>query len=424
MTPEAFYHALFNEWQAYFVILIFVFLLYFVLLKNRIESIFDPLFLGFLFSAFGAADVYFLFAFDLIRPYYFFSYCATQTAFLIGFLLFPPISPQYAKCGVALPNRSSVVLLYVISALCFIILQIFSYWKRGIPIFLDSRLENYYNQGIIGSFLNKALEPIGLITSVLSLHFLVAGRGGAKLFSKFVLVFVIVFAILTGSKSNFYGLITVAFTYYLFSRRFLPPEPIKKLKVLFHRLGVMAVIVAILIVVFKLNNSNPLVYLGLRLIQSGDSYFYAYGNDAINQLTKANFVVALFPGFAKLLGFIGNENVPSLGTELFRIVNKYAALDGPNARHNVFGLAYLGPYWSVAYSFVLGTILGFARSGLYRWLPMTPLGAVVYVVIFISVSGIETDANMAFSNLVGVFSIGVFLFMLSLLLSTVSRVTK
>lgn len=413
MTPVEFFATLLLHYDKYLLILLFVCLLYAIILKKRVYSLFDPLFLAFLVSAFGIADVVFLYDLKLIRSYYFISFIATQSAFLIGFFMFKPLRipdvPEI-KCPTQI---DSLKILFILSSFLYISAQIYSYWQKGLPLLAESRLSIFYDQGFIGSMLNKIIAPSRIIAATLSIHFLITAKRHFRYFSYLILSICILFSIPAGAKSNFLDLIFILFAYALFANKYLPHNKLAIVNKLLVYVFIFSVIFAFIIILYYHHLSNPLYYMILRLVQSGDTYFYAYPNDVISQVTKANIIVALFPGFAKFFGVINPNNTPSLGIELFRIVNDVNALDGPNARHNVFGLAYLGPYWSVLYSFILGTILGFVRSGLFRLLPATALSAVIYVVLFITLYSIETDANMAFGNLVGVLFFGIIMLIAS-----------
>ena len=417
MTPFEFFTALFSHYDKYLLILSFVCLLYAIILRKRVYSIFDPLFLAFLASAIGIADVVFLYELKLIRSYYFISFIATQAAFLIGFFMFRPLRiPDVAeiKCHTQI---DSLKILFILSSFLYISAQIYSYWQKGLPLLAESRLSIFYDQGFIGSMLNKIITPSRIIAAALSIHFLITAKRHFKYFSYLILFICILFSLPAGAKSNFLDLIFILFTYTLFANKYLPHNKLVIVNKLIVYVFIFSVIFAFIIILFYHHVSNPLYYLVLRLVQCGDTYFYAYPNDVINQVTKSNIIVALFPGFAKFFGAITPNNTPSLGIELFRLVNDSTALDGPNARHNVFGLAYLGPYWSVLYSFILGTILGFVRSGLFRLLPATALSSVIYVVLFITLYSLETDANMAVGNLVGVLFFGIIMFIASEVIS-------
>jgi hypothetical protein len=417
MTPFEFYTALFSHYDKYLLILSFVCLLYAIILRNRVYSIFDPLFLAFLASAFGIADVVFLYDLKLIRSYYFISFIATQAAFLTGFFMFRPLKIPHVTKIECRTQVDSLKILFILSSFLYISAQIYSYWQKGLPILAESRLMEFYDQDFIGSILNKIITPSRIIAAALGVHFAITANRHFKYFSYLILIIFITLSLFSGAKSNYLDLIFIMFTYTLFARKYLPLNKLTGVKILLWFMSILSVIGAIIITILYYHASNPLQYLVLRLVQTGDTYFYAYPNDVIEQVTKSNIIVALFPGFAKFFGIISPNNIPSLGLELFRLVNDSTALEGPNARHNVFGLAYLGPYWSVLYSFILGTILGFVRSGLFRLLPATALSSVIYVVLFITLYGLETDANMAFGHLVGVLFFGLILIIASEVIS-------
>jgi hypothetical protein len=89
---------------------------------------------------------------------------------------------------------------------------------------------------------------------------------------------------------------------------------------------------------------------------------------------------------------VEREALPvNLGLQAFWFHYDTDLLSGPNARHNVFGLHYFGPVLSVAFSFVLGWLLGIARNSAYRRLPATPMGMVTYMLVVSCAIFIEQD---------------------------------
>jgi hypothetical protein len=323
-------------------------------------------------------------------------------AFLFGFAIYKPLKIDYvAKVDYNYEQHGRLKIFFILSSILYIIAQISSYWQNGIPLLQESRLLFFYEQGLIGGTLNKIIIPTRIIVIILTIHYLLTGKKNFRYFSYLMIIFCIISSILSGAKSSFIDLLFIAFCYRLFASKYLPYDKAKTLNVTLIYIAILLSLSTLLMTALLNPDFNPLIYLAMRMIQSGDTYFYAYPNDVIEYVTQSNIIVALFPGLSKAFDIINSDNIPMLGIELYRKVNLSIAIEGPNARHNVFGLAYLGPYWSVLYSFILGNILGFVRSGLFRLLPGTPFYAVIYVGLFILIYGIESDANMALGNLIG-----------------------
>lgn len=422
MLPNEFFYYVYAEKLYYFGIWFSVAIIYYIVIYKRyITSIIDPLFIAFFFSIFGTTDVIFLFANELIRENYFLSFVATQVAFIFGFVLYKPIyiqkintiSQQYVMVPKGFPLKT---LLYI-SLILLLVTQIYFYILHGIPMFMESRISFLYTNSVLTKILNKFLPVVQIIVCYIALYNIIFVKKISKvivLVSYFALLFIFITLILTGARSTILLILLVAYSFYLYMYRYSSEYHIKIVYKFAIKIFIVAVILLFIISILKYGGLNFIIY---RLIHTGDTFFYAYPNDVIETLRSSNIFVALFPGFSNIFFGADIENIPSLGIELFQTVTGIERIDGPNARHNVFGLVHLGPYFSVLYSFLLGNLLGISRSWLYYKLPPTVFGGLVYTMVFACILGIETDAGMSFGKLVGMFVVGGGLIFFSFLLN-------
>lgn len=410
MTPSSFFYLVFLHPWTYSICLLIISALYFLLFRKKILSLFDPIFLAFLGSALSGAAVIFLYAISEISIGYYYSYLATQIAFLIGFLLLSNARPKSSAMAMTahVPVSFQFKIISYLSFFLCVLVYILFYYKNGIPLLAESRIAFYYDAGIVSSLINKFIFPLFVCSLACSFVMLFHGVSYEKVFFLFVVFVLAIFAVLSGAKSSLYQLVAVLYLYHIFSERFDGYRNYLKRKKVLVFVFIVSVGAAFLLISIKIQHNNAFTYLLLRLVQSGDTFFYAYPNSVLDSMPSGNIFSALFPGFSKYFG-VPHEGL-GLGVELFQEVNKVDSIDGPNARHNVFGLLHLGWLGSVFYSFFLGLILSFSRFSLYKLLPANYIGSIVFVVILMSVVGIESDANMAFSKLLGsLFVLGLLL---------------
>ena len=155
------------------------------------------------------------------------------------------------------------------------------------------------------------------------------------------------------------------------------------------------------------NTLNPILALSLRFIHSGDVYWYAYPNHVYLLVNGERWFTALFTDTLGLLRVIDWEQLPeAIGITLKNIHHPSDILQGPNARHNVFGLVYFGFYGSILFSFILGALLGFIRNILPYLLSNNFFGGGLFTYLMCRGAAIDTDPMLTityFNNLIFIF---------------------
>lgn len=396
-----------------------------LLLRRHIYSLFDPLLFYAILSAMGGSVVLYLYWFDLISDDYFLSYLFTQAAFLTGFLLRPPPSPRLAATVPARQLYSGPLrALYPMSVALFVGSQLLVYSVTGIPLFLESRLEAFSGGGGYGLF-SRVIFVTSNIAIVVAVYRLLLLRRGrlSRLFDWLVVAFCGLVAMLSGSKG---ALLALAFSVSLslyFVRRFYPVHELERRaeRVLFL---VVALSFPVAVAAISLQTgidqfAEVATALVTRFLQSGEIYFMVYPDDILARLPDGNGLLALFYSPLGGLRLVDRDSLPvNLGLQAFNYHYTLDVISGPNARHNVFGLKYFGPVFSVVFSFLLGLLLSFTRSSLYKRLPATPMGMVGYVLVVSCAVFIEQDVSgQAFEYAFSVVLILPLLYGLSCMLS-------
>lgn len=397
-------------------------LVYIILFRKYIYSIFDPLLFFTILSAFGGSTVLYLYHFDLISPFYFWSYITTQIAFVAGFRLVNPPPPVFPSKKIELAKYSGTIqILYPLAVLSFVVAQLYVYAIAGVPILLESRLEVFSSGGGFG-----ALSRIIFVTSNLSLatatyRLIFLQKSLLRFIDYAVVIFSIGVAILSGSKGALLGVVfTMSLTLFYCRLFYGGIDAELKLRSYFIFIIILAVPVALMTINLQSGIDNLLELLsvvGMRFFNTGDIFYMLYPMDVIDHLPRENGFVALFYSPLGSLRIIPRELLPiNLGLQAFWYHYDTTLLSGPNARHNVFGLFYFGPIFSILFSLILGFLYSLARNICYRRLPRTVIGMNVYVLIGSCAIFIEQDiAGQAIEYFFSVLLIFPFLYVSSLL---------
>lgn len=399
MTYVAFLEQIAEAPLAYSLILLFMLLFYFLVLRKQIYSVFDPLALATLFTAFGAADVVFLWWRDLIEPRFLVEFVSTEGAFLVGFLLFRPISQDERKVSRAnvLDDRF-ISALYVVSSVTFIVVQLITYAVRGIPLLSASRLEFNATANGLGA-LERVLNVSWFVTCYLLVYrtfYQMRIKQWPRVWDVGIAVCLAISALLSGSKSAILPAVFALFYFKFFhggklagSRAELTLRRLQKSIVIAGVAGAMGVIM----VQISSGAIGAAVYaLYERFASAGDVYFMAYPGGVIDSLPGNAGFLAVFGSLLSMFRLLPPTALPeNLGFRLYRAIYGFDAFVGPNPRHNVFGVVYFGAIGAVLYSFALGLIVGFVRNRMARFIRPGMAWEPIYVFLAISTVWATTD---------------------------------
>jgi oligosaccharide repeat unit polymerase len=427
MGDIQFYTLFIEHWNLYIYSFILCFIIYYFTFRNCYISLLDIFNFNLLYSFLGASVVFFLYFTGQIRSYYFFSYCFTQIAFTIGFFIFKPFSKYEIKVTFRKEIKIKdeylfLQILFLVTSLSHIMCQLYVYILSGIPLFLDSYLETFTSGGGIGTF-SRIITASTIISWYLLIHFFLNKKSkNLKFYLWFYFFTSLIFFTLSGSKGTFLITGLILFLYTLINSRY--NLTIKKLSSNIEKfslkLFIFIFITGIFIIIFKDNNGiNPFLKLGIRLIHSGDAYFYGYPNDIIKELPQGNSFNALFSDLLGMFRIVDWKELPlPFGMTLFGYHNPLIdVVAGANARHNIYGLYYFGYIGAIIFSFILGIILSFSRNYLYRHLTCNTLFGLFYTMLYLSTITFESDINLGLfmlnSYILGfilVFIIAIFIF--------------
>lgn len=409
MSNLEFYEFILNNWQIFICSLLICLLIYYLTYKRVFLSLLDPLNFSLLNSVLGATVVFFLFFIGQINSYYFLSYCFTQIAFTLGFFVFKPININEIKHRfrheIKLKDELKFLqIVFVVSSLIHLGCQFSVYLTRGIPLFMDAYLETYNVGGGFG-ILSRIITTSTVVSWYLLIHFLMNEKGKKmKVYLWTYMIISLLFFSVNGSKGTFLNIGLTLFLYTLINSRYSLNLQNLRSKIEKMSIKLFAVVCVMIIVILSIKSSeglNPFVALGIRLIHSGDAYFYGYPNDVLTKIELGNGFYALFSDFLGMTRLISWDQLPQpIGMTLLRY--NHPGIDvvaGANARHNIFGLFYFGYLGSIIFSFSIGLLLSFSRNFLYRYLPCNVFYGLFYTLIYFCSINLESDVVLALFGL-------------------------
>lgn len=395
----------------YLIILAVSIVIYALIYRKLYLSILDPIMFAVLFSVFGFSVVWFLYFTHSIYVKYLISYLLTQIAFWGGLFTFKSLGKrqilkQYKTVYVEEQYLFEKIFFIVTSGL-YMLLQLVSYKLIGIPLLLGTHIDLYSGSGGLG-IIGRILDVLKPCSIFMLIYFLFNKSKSLFIYAYkyFFLLMVIVFFALSGSKGEFMSLGFLIFLFLLlngadFKKYFLR---IRRLELLLLAGGV--IVAFLTIIVQSADGENSIGVFLFRLVASGDTYYFAYPNGNIEHVNNASPFLALFGDIFSTVRIIPRENQPViLGVQLFRMFSDLDITAGPNARHNVFGYVYFGFWGSIVFSYLIGFVLSITRNKLFFNLRKNIFGQLLFVFLYLNLSGVETDPVMAVSNLENVLLI-------------------
>lgn len=410
-------------------------LINFWIFRKYIYSIFDPFTFTLIMSSIAYSVVFFLYHLNLISNYYFFSFIITQTAFFIGFFVFKPINKKkiYRKFQAKkLYFGTTAKYLYLLSALLWIVSQGIVYYSKGIPLLMESRLETYTGGTGFGIF-NRIISITSTIALSIAIFRIFYYQFNSSILSRwtdyFIVLFSIIVALLSGSKSELMNLIFIMFFVMFYNykteegqKTFYAKKQLQKKQWHFFFLSVVLAIFTIIVQsTLKYGNenkTNPLISLLMRLVNSGDIYMYAYPNAFLEKIPKANPFLAFFKDLIGMFRIMPWDALPEhLGLQLNQNLYHTDLILGPNARHNVFGLHYFGFTGSIFFSFFLGMVVSFLRNKIYFIMKTDIISMIIYILLAQHALTFETDPSYALSKYVNILVVFLPLWVISYILA-------
>jgi oligosaccharide repeat unit polymerase len=399
----------------YFLCLFFSVILYGIIFYKKIFSIFDPFTLSVFGSMMGFSVVLFLKKTDVINDYYFYQYIFSQISLWAGFFIFntKPIRISNFNTNPSIPLivTNKYLYIYIIISAIYILSTIVRYFVSGIPIFQSSGLNAVGIGGGFGIIL-RMMDIFRPICLYFSFYFIFADNKNYKyiFFSYLILILYFVFASLSGSRSFFLGIIQMLFLFFVINKEYFGNaiKKISKYQVYIFCLPILAAIFVI-IIHSSANIQSSINAILFRIVSYGDTYYMAYPDSIVEELSGANIFVVLFGDFFRTLRLFPSElTLPALGFELSSMVNNTDIMSGPNSRHNIYGYVNFGFIGSILFSFFCGLLINIIRKAIFNVQFVTQDKKILLLLIYLCAVKIEADPPAAiayFDNIILLFPI-------------------
>lgn len=382
----------------------------YIVIRKLIYSIYDPMFFFFLLSGAGYSVVLLLWLKGEIGDFYWFSFLTTQFLFFAFWHISAGSNKQIKKEVTFHIDRVSKV-FYYLSVLLFVVCQLLAYKVTGIPLFMDSRLDAFSGGGGVG-ILDRFIFVSGIVSYTFAFFRVIKSTRVniyAKVVDWFVLAFMLLTKVLSGSKAGvldlvFFGALTLI--YLRGAGGDLSLE--KKINKYFIFLLLIGIPVGIFIYAVQASTGNSdsvtdggfISFLGkflFRFVNTGDIFYLSWVNNYIDHISSENGFTALFADFLGSSRLLDRSELPMhLGFAVFLEHTSTPNTIGPNARFNVFGLHYFGFFGAMVFSICCGGVCGFIRGRLRNLLPKNTSSLMLYVVLAYSATFIEQDPNSMF----------------------------
>lgn len=429
MNNLSFYNLLFaNAWTFVWATIIAL-CIYFLVFRKWLVSFLDPFVLAAITSMFGFAVVLFLYLVDQIDFYYFASYLLTQFAFFGGMLFFNKVNLRWGRPRPTfrlVEQDKLLQLFFLFISVAVIGIQLTIYAVRGIPMFMESRLDAAIGGSGFG-FLFRFLPFWSLCIIMLSYYF-IETRNSMRYFAYVMLGVLTIFMVLGGSKSAIWIFFVTLFGYItLFSSRW--SKPVKKREPLFIGVGVLFGLLIIVGTGVGEGFGNSLLFFVNRFIFTGDAYWTTYPNGCIEMLDGSQPGVVIFSDFFHLTRIIPSDQQPypyGMGVDIYRLhaVNDFS-IQGPNPRHNIMGYVLFGFWGSAIYSFIIGSVIGVARNLFFNSKNRNIFVKLIIFFLYSSIFAFEADVVLALTSINSLaIVITVSLFILIVAHLIISKVNK
>jgi len=392
MLKEEFLVLLSNHIWLYLLLALLSFILYFLLFKRYMYTIFDPiLFYLVLEFSFWLSDIIFLNLLGYLKIYYLIHFVLSQLFFLLGYYVFKPFKYKINKLKAfqnSIPKNSNYIeLIFVISISLYFINQLIVYKYLGIPLLMKSRWETFAKGGGLGIF-SRIIQVTRFISVFLLFYYTMYFRN--NIMKKFIYtvlwIVIIIFSLLSGSKMGILEIIYICFFAYIYFYKLgiNTTNVEKKIKKLVLILLILSIVGALIIVdigyaiIHNFDkqeimsfNLDTLLYslVGIvgRLVMNGYIYILSYPNDAMWNLERGNPFMNLFGGLLAFFRIIPYKDMPiefGYRIELYHYPN-IGYITGPTVHFDVFGLFNFGFFPSLLFAFLVGLLFSLVYNGFY-----------------------------------------------------------
>lgn len=387
--------------------LLIVGVIYYFIIKATIKSIIDPVFLALLGSAFGNTVPVFLYFYGAVSTKFFIYFICIESVFWLAYFLFR--KKRIAFSQYEFKNEKPTYSIFKLMLALCIFTNLLTYAALGIPLFQATHTATYSAGGGWGLLLY--LNKFSLFYVIVYSFYLFHNKRHVTI-AKFSLCLVVLFCLLSGSKSGIIIIVTGYFFYlYYYCHKSFNLRDYKK----------YVVLVALFPLLVIMSHSSAGIndaFIGVvqRVVAYGDMYWMALPNNVMDYVVVKHPFTYLFQGILgpmRLIDYsILDENIGMQLTDLIYPGLSSTTQFAPNSR-----LAYLGwtcfGWYGIIFSFIIGAVFSFITTRMYTYFPQGIVSVIVYGFIYNASVSLLGDPTLAIGS---VFTIIVFLIVMLLAL--------
>lgn len=366
-----------------------VFVVYYLLYKKYIYSLFDPLFFFLITQAFSTE----LAIIEITEKSYLMNFIGCQILFTMGFYTFS-LKPRKDK---TINDNNFVIsirqlqLLKYFSILGFVVIFIcncYFFYKKGVILFSDdpttSKAIDF--EGGLGFVkrINWGLLPLISLICVFQLIYL------KQLKFLLLVVILLLITISGGNKSSILIYLYMVSIFGLFNNlnKLQYFKYLKKFKVPISLIGVL-----LALYIFSTKSEDlekTIIAAGIRFLYFGDIILYYYQPHSVKHFQQLDFFDFLSREFNTILGLLRlSDYTNPLGYEMvvYSLTDEQLnTITGPNAPFYVKGHIFFGAFGVLIYSFLVGCFVGHIRALLFKLDNTRKSYIITLVIIFLNIN--------------------------------------
>lgn len=375
-------------WSSFFLAI------FFYSYRNRIFSIFDPLFV----LAVGQA-AYCVMAVALIHSFFLLcQFFASQAALVFGFLL---VRKTRLKAGTIVWTSRDISIAECTVFILFLVLLFANIWlgaTAGFPIFSNDPSLSKVSTFTGGLGLVKRIDE-GVGTFVAAGALLLAIRGRHKTIFGGLFLFCILLASLGGSKGALWIFLSMI-SYVTYRSDLVSSAYLKRLRRISIVLAVAAASLAITVLyVVTKDLSLATASLLQRVLLQGDSIIYYYDPHVLKHFASygpldfAYMVLNQVLGELRLVAYqfpLGYQMVDYY----WQRVGVSDIVTGPNTPFFIAGHVYFGSFFGVIYCGAVGYFVARVRNLFLEAQGISPLRLIYFLALVLLVFNLPTEVNL------------------------------
>lgn len=386
MTNYTFYTTVFIPNISLYIISLFIcFVIYALLMKQIVKSIFDPLFIALLFSAFANSIPLFLLVTKNIDTDKFIYILLSELIFWMAYFCFRKRNSCFSPYKIKESNASDSI--FFVLLFLYISCQLITYALFGIPLFKESRLETYANSS--GGGILAHLSNFSFFYCVVYSFYLYCDKSKYRYWGIFTIIIASSFCFLSGSKGAILSIVTAYFFYkYYYKGSSIKIRPYFKYFPL-----ILLFPVCVIIMQSGTDFVQAVGSFFFRLLANGDVYWMGASNNIIDDVKIDNEMIYLFSRILAPFRLIDYSIVDlPIGVQIDWMVlpGDVGVLKGPNSRLPILGWV-LFKWWGLILSFIFGFICAFWHTHLICFFPKGIVSVIVFGFIYSNFCTMFTD---------------------------------